>query len=142
MVNIQHPVRSKVKKSSGRSNQCNLREKQNILALYQGLGIYRSVAKLVGRNESCVRKIIKKYNETGSLMGVQRFGRRRVTTARDDHKIVIDMQRDRGVTAHQILQDNPGIHCSEQTVRRRIKASGEFKSYWKTKKPSISNMNR
>ena len=33
-------------------------------------------------------------------------------------------------------------HISQETVRRRVKATGEFKSYWATKKPRINEGNR
>ena len=110
MVTHKPPVKSKVKKASGGSDHCDIREKERILGLYEGLGPYRAVAKSVGRDESCVGKIIKKYRETGSLERAKGTGRKRVTTATDDQKILIDMQRNRGITSDQILlRDDPQI---------------------------------
>ena len=121
---------------------CSLLQKQEIVSLYEGLKSYRKVAEKVGRNESCVRKIVKKFNETGSLVRAKGPGRSRITSATDDQKILLDMQRNRGITSEQLLKDNPQLKCSATTVRRRITESGEFKSYWKSKKPFISDKNR
>ena len=138
----QRSVKSKVKKASGRSKHCSNEEKTVIVSLYDTLLSYRAVAERVGRNESCVRKIMQKFRATGSLERVKGTGRKRITTATDDQKILLDMMRNRGITSQQILEQNPQINCSAKTVRRRITESGEFKSYWKTKKPFISRSNR
>lgn len=92
------------------SNHCDIREKERILGLHEGLWSYRAVAEIVRRDGSCIGNIIKKYHETGSLEGAKGSERKRVTTATDDQKILIDMQRNRGITSDQILlRDDPQI---------------------------------
>ena len=121
------PVKSKVKKASGRSKACSNEDKTVIVALYDTLGSYRAVAERVGRNESCIRKIMQKFRATGSLERVKGAGRKRITTATDDHKILMDMLRNRGITAQEILDQNSQIRCSTRTIRNRIKENGEKK---------------
>ena len=113
-------MKSRAVKASGRANNCTNEEKAKILAWYDCDKSYRKVAQRAGRTESCVRTILIKYHNTGTLERAKVSGRRRCTSGTDDHKIIGDMKRNRGVTSKQILQENPLIKCSAATVRRRI----------------------
>lgn len=129
-------------KASGRAPNCTREEKIVIVAKFDELRCYEAVAEKVGRTTSCVRKIVKKFQATQDYNRMKPSGRPRCTTTTDDHKILLDVLRNRDITSEQLLKTNPQLLCSTKTVRRRITESGEFASYWKTMKPFISDKNR
>ena len=70
-------------------------------------------------------------------------GRKRKTTERDARMIVRQVRKDRFTSAPQIKKENKAAeNISVCTIRRRIRESGEFKSYWAAKKPFISKINK
>ena len=135
-------VRSKKLGARGRAPNVTRDEKMVIVALYETLGTYEAVAEKVGRTRTTVLNTVRKYNATKSYKTIKRSGRPRKTSPTDDRKILIDMQKDRDITAEQLLKANPILQVSKDTIRRRIRESGEFNSYWKTKKPFINKENR
>ena len=136
--------RTKSKKlgTKGQAPNVSREEKKVKGTLYETLGSYEAVAKVVGRSPSTIRNTVKKFEATKSYDRAKSPGRPRKTSTVDDRKILIDMQKNRDITAEQLLKENPSIKVSAETVRRRIKESGEFNSYWKVKKPFISKNNR
>ena len=52
------------------------------------------------------------------------------------------MKKNRDITGGELKRALDLTDVSEKTVRRRLTESGEFKSYWKVKKPFISEKNR
>ncbi|ENN74454.1 hypothetical protein YQE_08960, partial [Dendroctonus ponderosae] len=69
-----------------------------------------------------VRRVCKRYEETGSLHRRPGTGRRRLTTARNDRFIVSTILRNRHLNAVQVqqLRDVRGVAISQWTVRRRL----------------------
>mmetsp|Transcript_18904 Transcript_18904/g.31620 ORF Transcript_18904/g.31620 Transcript_18904/m.31620 type:complete len:248 (+) Transcript_18904:46-789(+) len=109
-----------------------------------------AICKLLGINWHTVKTILER-NEAGLPLGRKEgSGRPRKTSIQTDRAIVRSVKANRFTTAREI-QDALKAHgeqfngqdlVSEKTIRRRIKESGEFNSYWAAKKPFISEMNR
>lgn len=128
--------------TKGRASNVSLDEKKVMVTLYETLGTYEAVAHAVGRTAATVMNNIKKFKATKSFERAKTSGRPRKTSRTDDIKLMIDMQKNRDITAEQLLKENPEIIVCPETVRRRLKESGEFNSYWKVKKPFINKKNR
>lgn len=142
MVNYKPRTVSTHKKASGRAGRCTNEEKSAIVYLYRALGSYEDVARRTGRSPNCVKYIVLHSEDLLCNTPKKPIGRPRVTSSRDDQILIREMKKNRDVTSQQLLEENPQIKCSRQTVRRRITESGEFASYWKIKKPFINKINR
>jgi predicted HTH transcriptional regulator len=68
-------------------------------------------------------------------------GRKRKTMKQQDRRILRAVKKDRKITGEEI-RESLELDVSDRTIRRRINESGEFKSYWATKKPFINENNR
>ena len=74
---------------------------------------------------------------------IETRGRKRKTSDTTDRNIVLQVKRSRFISASQVKQALPdGITLSENTIRSRIKESGEFNSYWAARKPFITQANK
>lgn len=77
-------------------------------------------------------------------------GRPRKTSPHTDRLIVRHITKNRFSTANDLKEEFPTLlggedgspTISDSTIRRRIKESGKFKSYWAAKKPFISLENK
>jgi transposase len=135
------PKAVKVKKSRGRCDKITYSEKLQIVAWKEG-GISSSIiAKKLDRTLRGVNAFLARFAKSGSYEDAKLTGRPRKTTKTDDQHIVIAMKRKRDITAAKIKEDL-GLNIHEQTVRNRIRESGEFQSYWTMKKPWVSEKNR
>ena len=102
----------------------------------------RHIANEVGATVAQVKHLLKNYRETGSLNRKVGAGRKRKTSEHEDRLIIRTMKMHREYSAHEILQESGVSGISERTIRLRITEGGEFKSYWKGRKPFISEPNR
>lgn len=87
--------------------------------------------------QSTVSRIKRKFEEMGSVDDLERGGRPRKTTARQDRMIVLAVKKDPEITGKEIKKDLGLENVSSRLVRRRIYENSEIKSYWKTKKGYI-----
>ena len=103
-------------------------------------------ARTIAINENLGRKqvcnIINKFLSKQRLPRRPGSGRKRKTTPEQDRKIPMDVKRNPRVSCREILNNNSNLEVSETTVRRRIVETGEFGSYYTTRKPFISKINR
>jgi DDE superfamily endonuclease/Transposase len=93
-------------------------------------------------SKSQVNRIIKKYRDDGTLGRKKGSGRKRKTTAAQDRLIMREVKKDRKVTGEEIRKSLDLENICDRTIRNRTRESGEFKSYWSTKKPFINETNR
>ena len=74
---------------------------------------------------------------------IETRGRKRKTSPTTDHHIVIQVKRNRFMTAMELKNTMPpGVDVSLNTIRNRIKESGEFNWYWAARKPFIATVNK
>ena len=99
------------------------------------------VAKDFGISQSTVSAIYKKYIATSSVQRKPGSGRLRITSDRDDKRIISLIQKDRFITPNELKKHEFLAHVSCSTIRRRIKQSGEFESYWASRKPFLRKAN-
>lgn len=95
---------------------------QAVLLVEQGHS-QRQVATILNVERSNVKYALKRYRETGLYTRRPGSGGVRCTSARDDRFIVLEVLRNRFLTAVEIrqrLQITRGVNVSERTIRRRI----------------------
>lgn len=102
----------------------------------------RQIAKEFSTSKNTVLRIKRKFEATGSVDRTPGSGRPKITTDRDNRMIVRAIKINHDITAEEIKEVVGIQNPSERTIRRRIAEVSEFKSYWKTKKPFISERNR
>ena len=101
-----------------------------------------AIASLHGVGRSQVRTVIKKFLQGQKVTRKGGPGRPRKTTPNQDRKIVSDVKRNPRLSCRDIQSINSDLNVSTATVRRRIVETGEFGSYFTTRKPFISKINR
>jgi len=89
------------------------------------LGIKR-IANIVSCDKRSVGRWLDRWKETKDLSDKPKTGRSRVTTEKQDAKIVALATRDENATAPKIQKqmEDKGIDVSERTVRRRLHEAG------------------
>jgi transposase len=102
----------------------------------------RAIADKIGRSNSSVSHIISKWRRDGSVLRLPGQGRKRKTSEIDDDHIMILAKRNRHSTANHIRELADLNHVTEQTIRNRIRESGEFSFCWTKRKPFVSKTNR
>jgi transposase len=100
-----------------------------------------SIAKELSITARQVPLFLARY-QTGLTSRKVGSGRQRKTTVQDDRLLMRTMRSHRDYSAHEILIESGVQIIGERTVRRRLTESGDFNSYWKIKKPFISEINR
>ena len=91
----------------------------------------RTLQNYVCIPKSTIHDWIEKIEDTkGSHERLSGSGRPRVSSSTDDqHDIILEVKRNRLITTDEILSKMPTVKRSKQTIRLRIKESGEFNSY-------------
>lgn len=95
---------------------------QAVALINQGL-TQREAAAALDVPRSSMQYALKRYQETGHYTRRPGSGGQRCTSARDDRFIVLEILRNRYLTAVEIrqrLQISRGVNVSERTVRRRM----------------------
>ncbi|KAJ4431308.1 hypothetical protein ANN_19905 [Periplaneta americana] len=91
------------------------------------LPIQRYMAAVLGIPRSTVLRVYYRFRETGDYSRRPGSGRKRVTSARDDHFIVLNTLRNRHSTAIETrrnFQKIRQVNVSERTVRGRLDECG------------------
>ena len=102
----------------------------------------RDIATELGTSKDTVHRLKRKFEESGSVARTPWSGRPRKTTERQDRMIVKAIKLNHDITSEELIEELVINQISERTVRRRIGELSEYKSYWKVKKPFISEKNR
>jgi transposase len=102
----------------------------------------RSVANDFGVSAQTVMRIYRKWETFGNVKRKKSSGRPRKTNARDDRAIVNEVRKNRSISGKEVMGELGASGISERTVRRRIVELTGWKSYWKTRKPYISDVNK
>ena len=100
---------------------------------------YAAVAKKFDVSKNAVVRIMKKFNDTGSVENKRGRGRKRKLTTRDDSMILREVKKNPQITVKSI-KENLNLNVSDRTVIRRIKEKG-FGSYFMKRKPCLSKKN-
>ena len=130
------------RRPGSRKNVLRTPEKRIVVtAITLGVSI-RNIATRMNIGNQTARDIFKRYLANSQISRKDGQGRKPKTTRRQDSKIIREVRKDRFISANEIREAADVEHISQETVRRRVKATGEFKSYWATKKPWINEGNR
>lgn len=127
-----------------KNRELNIEKRIKIQTLYEEGKTQVEIAKLVKCSRCAVQYAIKRYAETGSHANKTRTGRKRVTTKRQDRKLIRDSLKDRKKTSSQLaaaLSDEIGRPISSRTARRRLIEAG-LKGCKARKKPWLSDSNK
>lgn len=87
---------------------------------------------------------IKRFEETNSHSNRKRTGRKRITTNREDRKLIRESLKNWRKTSSQlaaVFTEETGISISARTVRRRLIQNG-LKGCKARKKPWLSEKNK
>jgi len=139
-------VITKVRPKTGGNKNGSVHSTKEIHDVFKGMhssGMsQRAIAKKLGVPRSTIQDWIHKLDRTGTTDRVSGSGRPRVTSSTDDQHIILEVKRNRLITTDEIQSNLPTLKCCKETIRNRIKESGEFNSYWQINKPFISEKNR
>jgi transposase len=85
------------------------------------------VARVLGVSRCSIQRAVKRFPEAKCYTRRVGSGRKRSTTARDDHFLTLTILRNRDTTAVRArneLQEVRGVAESERTVRKRLEEHG------------------
>lgn len=99
------------------------------------------IAKEFNRDPSCIAKVIKKLQETGSGERKIGTGNRYKLSNHDIRHIILAIKTNRRIAVWQIRNDLGLHHVSESTIKRVIRVFSPFSSKWAKRKPFISIKN-
>lgn len=102
------------------------------------------IAKTVKCSRCAVQTTIKRFEETNSHSNRKRTGRKRVTTKREDRKLIRESLKNRKKTSSKLaaaFTEETGIPISARTVRRRLVQNGLIGCKAR-KKPWLSEKNK
>lgn len=114
------------------------------LALIEDGRSIRYAANAIEAPLATVHRAIKRYRETNLYTRRPGSGRKRVTTERDDRFLVMNILRDRKLTAvmaRNRLQETRQVTISERTVRRRLEEAN-LGSYRPANGPKLTRDHR
>lgn len=122
-------------------------EKSSMLTYYAEGKSFTFIGRQFGRDISAVRRfLLSCKNSDGTVEihpKVEKRGRKRKTSPNTDRNLLVHVKRNRFATAVELKEALPmGTSLCLNTIRSRIKESGEFNSYWASRKPFISANNR
>lgn len=133
----------------GRRGHVHLSETEvgRILALNHLGRSHAFIARHLDRDESTIRRFIKRKNENDAAgqngQNDEKRGRKRKTNTRDDRQILLAVSRDGSISIPKVKRDVAGAaNLSKRSISNRIRESGRFNSYWASRKPFISLANR
>lgn len=90
---------------------------------------FDAIAKIVNRSKSTAIHWAHKWKETKDFSDGQKSGPPRITTAKEDEKIVALATKDENATSSKIQQkmEEKGVEISARTIRRRLQeAKGKY----------------
>ena len=99
----------------------------------------RKIAETMSCSDVAVGKCLKRIKERGCLLGLPRSGRKRVSTAADDRRLLRLYKANKKQSARDLQTEWHLAVCS-QTIRNRLNEQG-LKNYSTTKKPHLSSKN-
>lgn len=102
---------------------------------------FTSIGKFIHKSRQSISTFYKRYKSTSSIKNKEGQGRKKVTTPAHDRYIDIMVKQDRFITAHEIKDNEIFKNVSISTIKRRIKMSSPFHSYWSASKPHINRKN-
>jgi Mn-dependent DtxR family transcriptional regulator len=103
------------------------------------------IGENLGRNESTVRKFLKKFDATGITDRLSGSGRPRATTLIQDERLInhalLNVKRQEYPTAESLRIEAGLFEVSTRTIRRRLLETDKLKNVIPKKKPFISDKN-
>ena len=111
-------------------------EKDQILAWNSSGDSLQTIDERLEQSPQTMSDFIKKYDSTNSTSRRSGSGRPRATTAREDRFILIQQNRDLGISSPNIKR-KLGLQISDKTIRNRLHKK-DLKSYWSTKKAFVN----
>lgn len=110
-----------------RKRELSVETRSAILTLWQEKYSMGQVAKKYKISTSTVWNIIKKKEETGSVVNRKRSGRPRITSVTEGRRVATTSKRNRLLTAPEItniLNNSREVPVSTTTVKRRLMEAG------------------
>ena len=132
----------------------NTYQKELIISMKSAGHSSRHISRELKVNNKMIDRMFSLYEAGESLERKVGSGRKRKTSPHTDRLIIREVRRNRFITAQEIQKNlisvvdspdnglNPSVNISLTSIRRRIKESGEFNSYWAAEKPYISEINK
>jgi IS30 family transposase len=102
----------------------------------------RRIGALLNRNESTIRTFLRQNPLPAPPRRIEGRGKKPKLDERTKRHIIILVKQDRFITAQQIKESLGLHHVHNMTIRRAVRESGEFASYWACRKPFIREANR
>lgn len=122
------------------NNKYSVQLKQKIVSDYNNGESVTSIAKKFGINHSVISRIISRFRSSGSLAPINKGGRPRKTSKRDDNSIIRLIKKDPFTSARSV-RNQLQLNLSVRSIQRRA-VEGGLKTYRSAKKPFISVKNR
>jgi IS30 family transposase len=115
-------------------------EKHQILAWKESKVPVTVMALKLGRHRTGIQKFLRHFKTTQQISYPPRPGILRKTTKTLDRAIIRAKIHDRDITTKDIIKKY-GLNVCPQTIRNRLRESGESSSYMTVKKPCVSKKN-
>lgn len=122
------------------SKQIPLKIRKLIVRDHQNHESFRKIAAKYALSYSGVRKVWKKFEQCGSVADKSGRGRKRLTSPREDSRIVREARRCSSITSRAI-RENLNLKVSERIIRYRLQEAG-LKSKYASRRPLIRKVNR
>ncbi|XP_065684307.1 uncharacterized protein LOC136096689 [Hydra vulgaris] len=108
---------------------CRLSQEERLRAVFMAKNgkNYCKIATILGSTASGIKKIVKKYQNSGSTADKARSGRPKKTTAHTDRVLVRMSLQDSRVIAPQLSQrllEEYGVNLASRNVRKRLQKAG------------------
>lgn len=110
-----------------KGKETSIDERNIIIKLHSQGKSQREIAKVVGRSQSTINNIIKRFHETGSVGNKARSGRPRKVCQQLRRIIIREIKTNPKVSAPKLCSNIAtahNVHVSSQTVRNIIKQEG------------------
>lgn len=124
------------------SKQADKIKKASVVASRDAGMSYEDIEEKYGVPKRTSQRWVARYRAENTVERSKGSGRKRKTTAGEDHHIVLTVLRDRGATSEEMNAGFGDRRVSGRLIRRRIAELTNLKSHWKIKKPFISSRNR
>ena len=112
---------------ASRKQHLSLHQRSLVVDLKNQGKSYRQIQKETGIPFTTVSSIVKMHNLIGTVASVAGRGRKRKTTGAIDRNIIINVKKNRFVSAAKLalkVQEDHNITVTPQTIRNRIREQG------------------
>lgn len=135
------PNNAKKRQRPGRK-QLTSHEKISIIQFHASGLSFREIGRRLDRNHKIISHVVKNWHAKNDIKRATGSGRPRKTSPQTDRMIRRIIMTNRFSSISDLMLCPVLTNLSRQTINRRVTEKGDFKSYWASKKPLITEINK